>query len=145
MIRSGARSGYRSSISRRKCSVVTVTPAQTLREAGDLLRSKHIRQLPVVEDGRLIGIITDRDLKRAMPSVLSGIDREEYDRILDDTRVAQFMTREPMTLTPDTPLKAAVRIFITQKIGALPIVDNSRLVGIVTQIDALRAFYDVLA
>lgn len=126
-------------------SVVTVTPAQTLREAGDLLRSKHIRQLPVVEDGRLIGIITDRDLKRAMPSVLSGIDREEYDRILDDTRVAQFMTREPMTLTPDTPLKAAVRIFITQKIGALPIVDNSRLVGIVTQIDALRAFYDVLA
>lgn len=126
-------------------SVVTVTPEQTLREAGELLRSKHIRQLPVVEDGRLIGIITDRDLKRAMPSVLSGIDREEYDRILDDTRVAQFMTREPMTLTPDTPLKAAVRIFITQKIGALPIVDNTRLVGIVTQIDALRAFYNVLA
>lgn len=125
-------------------SVVTVAPGQTLREAGDLLRSKHIRQLPVVDGGRLIGIITDRDLKRATPSVLSGIDRDEYDRILDETKVAQLMTREPTTLTSDASLKDALRIFITQKIGAIPIVDNARLAGIVTQIDALRAFYNTL-
>lgn len=125
-------------------SVVTVTPTQTLREATDLLRSKHIRQLPVVEDGRLIGIITDRDIKRATPSMLSGVDQDEYDRILDGTRVAQFMTREPVTITADTPLKHAVRIFITQKVGALPIIQDARLVGIVTQIDALRAFYNML-
>ena len=125
-------------------SVVTVAPEQTLRDATDLLRSKHIRQLPVVENGKLIGIITDRDIKRATPSVLSGIDRDEYDRILDETKVGQFMTREPMTLTPDTPLKAAVKVFITQKIGAMPIVENAKLVGIVTQIDALRAFYNML-
>lgn len=54
------------------------------------------------------------------------------------------MTREPTTLTSHASLKDAVRIFITQKIGAVPIVDNARLVGIVTQIDALRAFYDTL-
>lgn len=125
-------------------SVVTVAPDQTLRDATDLLRSKHIRQLPVVENGKLIGIITDRDIKRATPSVLSGIDRDEYDRILDETKVGQFMTREPMTMTPDTPLKAAVKVFISQKIGALPIVENAKLVGIVTQIDALRAFYNML-
>ena len=125
-------------------SVVTVAPDDRLGEAVNLLRSKRIRQLPVIEDGRLVGIITDRDIKRATPSVLSGVDREEYDRILDETKVMQFMTREPMTATPDTPVKAAVRIFITQKVGALPVIDDGRLVGIVTQIDALRAFYNTL-
>ena len=125
-------------------SVITVTSEQTLRDAVDLLRSKHIRQLPVVNGTKLIGIITDRDIKRATPSVLSGVDRDEYDRILDETKIGQFMTKEPMTLTPDTPLKVAVHIFVTQKIGALPIVESGRLIGIVTQIDALRAFEKML-
>jgi CBS domain-containing protein len=126
-------------------SVISVTSDQTLREATDLLRSKHIRQLPVVDGGRLIGIITDRDIKRATPSILSGVDRDEYDRILEQTKVSQFMTKEPMTLTADTPLKVAVHIFVTQKIGALPIVDGGKLSGIVTQIDALRAFEKMLS
>ena len=125
-------------------SVVTVTPDQALRDATDLMRSKRIRQLPVVDQGKLVGIITDRDIKRATPSVLSGIDRDEYDRILEETKIAQFMTKEPMTLTPDTPLKVAVKIFIDQKIGGCPVVENGRLVGIITQIDALRAFYNML-
>ena len=125
-------------------SVVTVTSEQTLRDATDLLRSKRIRQLPVVDAGRLIGIITDRDIKRATPSILSGVDRDEYDRILEETKIAQFMTKEPMTLTPETPLKAAVKIFIDQKIGGCPVVENGKLVGIITQIDALRAFYNML-
>src|SRR5436853_238624 len=119
---------------------ISIAPGETLREALNLMRSHRIRQLPVVEDGALVGIITDRDTKRATPSVLSG-DRQEYDRILDKTHVQQFMTREPMTITPDTPVKAAVRIFITQKVGALPVINDGSLIGIVTQIDALRAFY----
>ena len=68
-------------------SVVTLQPEQTLRDAVELLRSKHIRHLPVVEDGRLIGIVTDRDVKRATPSLLSGVDRDEYDRVLDETKI----------------------------------------------------------
>jgi acetoin utilization protein AcuB len=124
-------------------AVVTIEPDATLRQALNLMRSKRVRQLPVVDNDELVGIITDRDTKRATPSALSG-DREEYDRVLDQTSVSQFMTREPMTTTPDTPLKAVVRIFITQKVGSLPVVSNARVVGIVTQIDALRAFYNTL-
>ena len=124
-------------------SVITIGPEDTLREAVNIMRSKHIRQLPVVEGDRLVGIITDRDTKRATPSVLSG-NPEEYDRVLDETQVAQFMTREPMTVSPDSDVKALVRIFITQKVGALPVTSNGKIVGIVTQIDALRAFYNVL-
>ena len=125
-------------------SVITLTPEQTLRDAVNLLRSKHIRQLPVVEDSKLIGIITDRDVKRATPSLHSGVEREEYDRVLDTTQISQFMTREPMTVSPDTDLKEAVKIFIDRKIGALPVVANGQLVGIITEIDALKVLYEKL-
>jgi acetoin utilization protein AcuB len=125
-------------------SVVTLAPDQTLRDAIELLRSKHIRHLPVVEASRLIGIVTDRDVKRATPSLLSGVDRDDYDRVLDETQVAQFMTREPMTITPDTDVKAAVKIFIDRKVGALPVVDNGQLAGIVTEIDLLKLLHGML-
>src|ERR1700674_2647259 len=108
-------------------TVVTLTQEQTLRDAVELLRSKHIRHLPVVEDSKLIGIVTDRDVKRATPSLLSGVDRDEYDRVLDETKVTQLMTREPITVTPDTGLKAAVKIFIDRKVGAIPVVVDGRL------------------
>jgi acetoin utilization protein AcuB len=123
--------------------VISIGPDETLRGVMNVMRSHRIRQVPVIDNGSLVGIITDRDTKRATPSVLSG-DREEYDRILDSTKVAQFMTREPTTVSLDTPVKAVVRIFITQKIGALPVVEGGEVVGIVTQIDALRAFYNML-
>jgi CBS domain-containing protein len=125
-------------------SVITLAPEQTLRDAVELLRSKHIRHLPVVEDSRLIGIVTDRDVKRATPSLLGGADRDDYDRVLDTITVAQFMTRDPMTVQPDTQLKEAVKIFIDRKMGALPVVADGHLVGIITQIDLLRVFYSTL-
>ena len=125
-------------------SVVTLTLEQTLREAINLLQSKHIRHLPVVGDSKVVGIVTDRDVKRATPSLLSGIDREEYERVLKTTTVAHFMTREPLTVTPDTRLKAAVKIFLERKVGALPVVDDGHLVGILTDIDILRVVHEML-
>ncbi|MSO46091.1 MAG: CBS domain-containing protein [Acidobacteria bacterium] len=126
-------------------SVVTLTPEQTLLEALDLLRSHRIRHLPVVDGSKVVGIVTDRDVKRATPSVLSGVDRDEYDRVLTTTKVAQFMTREPIAVTPKSGLKAAVEIFIERKVGALPVVEHDRLVGILTDIDILRAAHGLLA
>jgi len=125
-------------------AVVTVNPDQTLRDAFVLLQSNHVRQLPVVQGGILVGIITDRDVKRAMPSVLSGIDRDEYDKVLDNTTFGQLMTREPITVAPDAKLKDVVKIFMTKKVGALPILQNGKLAGIVTQTDVLRVFYESL-
>jgi acetoin utilization protein AcuB len=125
-------------------SVVTLTTEQTLREAIDLLRSNRIRHLPVVDDSKIVGIVTDRDVKRATPSVVSGVARDEYDRVLATTKVAQFMTREPLTVTPKSGLKAAVEIFIERKVGALPVVDDGHVVGILTEIDILRVVHDIL-
>ena len=125
-------------------SVVTLAPEETLRDAINLLRSKRIRHLPVVEAKKLVGIVTDRDVKRATPSVLAGAVRDEYDNALLAIKVAQFMTRDPITVTRKSALKAAVEIFIERKVGALPVVDDGRLVGILTEIDILRAAYDLL-
>jgi acetoin utilization protein AcuB len=125
-------------------SVVTLTPEETLRDAVSLLRTNRIRHLPVVDNSKVVGIVTDRDIKRATPSVLSGVDRDQYDRVLATTKVEQFMTREPRTVTPKTSLKAAVDIFLELKVGALPVVDDGHLVGILTQIDILRVTRDLL-
>ena len=126
-------------------SVVTLTTEQTLREAIELLQSKRIRHLPVVDDSKVVGIVTDRDVKRATPSVLSGIDRDGYERVLDTTKVTQFMTREPQTVTPNSGVKAAVKIFLDRKVGALPVVEDGHLVGILTDIDILRVVDNMLA
>ena len=125
-------------------AVETLSPDETLRDAINLLRSKRIRHLPVVEASRLVGIVTDRDVKRATPSVLSGVAKEDYDSSLLTIKVAQFMTREPITVTRKSGLKTAVGIFIDKKIGALPVVDDGRLAGILTEIDVLRVAYDLL-
>jgi acetoin utilization protein AcuB len=124
--------------------VVTLTPEQTLRDAINLMRSKRIRHLPVVEGPMLVGIVTDRDVKRATPSVLTGVEHDDYDNSLLTIRVAQVMTREPVTVSGRSSLKSAVEIFVNARYGALPVVDNGRLVGIVTDIDILRVAYDLL-
>ena len=126
-------------------SVVTLSPDQKLREAVELIRARRIRHLPVVDaESRLVGIVTDRDVKQATPSLHSGVGQDEYERILDGTRIDQVMTRDPMTVAPDTPLKAVAGSIIDDKVGALPVVDGGRLVGIVTAVDLVRVLRDRL-
>jgi acetoin utilization protein AcuB len=124
--------------------VVTLTPEETLRDAINLLRRKRIRHLPVVDGHKLLGIVTDRDVKRATPSVLAGVERDEYDNSLVAIKVAQLMTRDPITVSGRASLKSAVEIFINSRVGALPVVDDGRLIGILTDIDVLRVAYDLL-
>jgi len=124
--------------------VVTLTEEQYLRDAIAVLQRHRIRHVPVVSGEKVIGILTDRDVKRASPSALSGIDQSQYDRVLTTTRVGQVMTRDPFTVTPSTPIKDAVKVLIDRKYSALPVVEHDRLVGIITGTDMLRLFYDTL-
>ncbi len=124
--------------------VVTLKEEQSLREALTLQQLHRIRHIPVVADGRVVGILTDRDIKRASPSLLSGIDQKQYDELLETIRVGQIMTRNPHTVTPATPLKHVAEILIDRKFGALPVIENNLLVGIITEIDLLRALYEML-
>ena len=124
--------------------VVTLTENASLRDALALLQRHRIRHIPVVNGQILVGIITDRDIKRATPSLLSGASQEDYDRVLAGTHVVQVMTRDPFSVTPSTSLKDATKLLAERKYGALPVVEGGRLVGILTNTDLLRAFYESL-
>ena len=122
----------------------TLSPHSTLKEAVTLEARHKIRHIPVLEDGKLVGIVTDRDLKRAMPSLLSNLDRAEYERVMSTTSVSQIMTRSPHTIAPTTTLQDAARLISEKRYGALPVVADGVLVGIISQNDILRALLKIV-
>lgn len=125
-------------------NVVTLTGDRSLRDAITFMRKHRIRHIPVVEAGRVVGILTDRDIKRASPSLLSGISQDLFDKVLDETKVSQVMTRNPFTVTPSTSLKDVAKVLADHKYGAVPVVEGGKLVGIITETDMMRALYDMM-
>lgn len=123
---------------------LTVDEDESMGDALVVMRRQQIRHLPVVNGNTLVGIVTDRDLRRASPSLLSGIAEEKYKEILESTPISRIMTREPFTVRLDTNLKDAVRLMVDKKISSLPVVNGSELVGIFTEVDALRVLLEVL-
>jgi len=123
---------------------LTVTPRNAIRSAVNLMREGGFRRLPVVDRGRLVGIITDRDLRRAANSPV--VVREQwYDNfILDHIEVGSCMTPNPLTIEPDAPIAEAARIMRNHKIGGLPVVANEQLVGIITETDLLDFLIELL-
>ncbi len=113
--------------------LVTVRPHETARHAYRLMRDHRFRHLPVVEDGRLVGILSDRDLR---PVLLSpGLAR---------ARVRELMSEDLTTVGPDAPLEEAASLLVVKKIGCLPVVEQGRLVGIVTKTDLLAVLVELL-
>jgi acetoin utilization protein AcuB len=115
-----------------------------VKTAVNLVIENRIRHLPVVLGDSLVGIISDRDLKRAMPSIVAGATAEEYQAFMEETSVEQVMTADPLTCAPDDELVDLVRQFCEKKVGAIPVVEGERLVGIVTQTDMMEAFLTML-
>jgi len=124
--------------------VVSLGPGDTLRAAVNAVQRNRIRHIPIVEVERLVGIVTDRDIKRATPSVHGGASQEDFNRALDELTLAHVMTRDPLVVHPSTSVKDAVALLIDRKYGALPVVDGERLVGIVSDIDLLRVLHTML-
>jgi acetoin utilization protein AcuB len=122
---------------------LTVSPSETVGQADEIMTDNRFRQLPVVQDGELIGIITDRDIRSFLSGSLST-NLEAREKALS-TKVSEIMTPEPLTLSPDDDLQEAVELFIEEKIGGIPVVDAVEgLVGIVTCVDLLRCFLERL-
>lgn len=114
-----------------------VSPDTPLREVVALMNRHGSRQLPVVQDGRLVGIITDRDVRLAVNSPLVGEDPQKRIELLDSFVAASCMTYEPKTVTPDTPIHKVAQILSAYKYGALPVVEDGKLVGIISVTDLL--------
>ena len=116
--------------------VVTVAPGATAAEALALCRERRIRHLPVVDGGRLVGLISDRDLRSATPA-LGDPDRTAA---LERITVGDEMAREVVTARPDDPIEHAAMAMYEKRIGCLPVVDGEALVGILTASDVMKAF-----
>ena len=122
---------------------LTVSASDTVGQAEELMYENHYRQLPVVENKQLIGIVTDRDI-RSFLAQSSLLEPEKRGKALR-TKVTDIMTAKPLTLSPENDLREAVELLLEEKIGGIPVVDETEgLVGIVTYVDVLRCFLDRL-
>lgn len=120
------------------CDPVTVEPENSIAVAIRMMRKGELRRLPVVEDGRLIGVVTSGDLRRitGLSSILRDQSQDNF--LWYHIPVANVMTRDPVTLTPDTSIAEAARLLVKYKIGGLPVLSGGRLVGIITTTDLLQ-------
>jgi acetoin utilization protein AcuB len=127
-------------------NVMTISPDASFFEARNLIHDKGIRHLPVVDkDNRLVGILTDRDIRRAAPSDATTLSVHELNYLLGKLKVSAFMTPKDklITITPDTLIEEAVQRMSDHKIGCLPILEGEKLYGIFTETDALNHLVDV--
>jgi CBS domain-containing protein len=118
---------------------ITVDPETPMLEAGQRMVGERIRHLVVVDDGRVIGIVTDRDIRLNLPSPATSLSVWEMNYLLPQVTVGGVMTTSVIVVSPDRPIAEAARIMMDHKIGALPVVEDGRLVGIVTESDFVRA------
>ncbi|MEM5790229.1 MAG: CBS and ACT domain-containing protein [Syntrophobacteraceae bacterium] len=122
-----------------KTRLITITPETSLFKAREMLDTNRISHLPVTDGkGRLVGLITDRDLKEAWASPATTLSTHELTYVLQKLTVGNVMTREIVTATPDMHIERAARILIDKKIGALPVVREGKLVGIITSTDIME-------
>ena len=127
--------------------VITIDPESSIVEAGKRMQQHKIHQLPVVDESNtLVGIITDRDVRSALPSSLPGEEENQQQRErLERLKVGDIMTRNPVTVSPANTLQDALLLMQKVPVGAFPVVDGEgRLVGIISNHDLMRAFINVL-
>lgn len=125
--------------------LTTLAHDTTLLDAVLLMRSSGFRHVPVVNGDKLVGLLSDRDVQRASPSIFGKMTPEEYNRIFETTPVEKVMAREPVTVSPSTPVTEVVKMMHERKFGSVPVVEGeNKLVGIVTTTDLLSMLSKLL-
>jgi acetoin utilization protein AcuB len=132
---------------RMSTPAVTVRANTPFQDALKVMRDRHFRRLPVVnKKGKLVGIVSERDLLHAAPSSATSLSVWEVHYLLAKLQVKEIMTKEVITTTPDTPVEDAARLMVTHKIGGLPVVDeHNDVVGVITETDIFETFVEMFA
>ena len=121
--------------------VVVVGRNDDLSQVEDLMVAKKLRHVPVVENGALVAIVSQRDLFKAMMSSTMGYGEKAQKAYLHSVRVKEMMTYPVVTVTPDTSVGEAADLMVHKGIGCLPVVEGTQLVGVVTKTDLLRCLH----
>lgn len=127
-------------------TLTTLNTEATLLDAALLMRRTGKRHVPIVDmNGKAVGIISDRDVSRLAPSVLSSVTQEDYNKVFETTPITRAMTKDPISVAPDAPLRQAAKILHTKKISSLLVIDKEKLVGIITTTDMLGLLNQLLS
>jgi len=119
-------------------SPVTLTPQDTLDLANDVISLGRIRHIPVVDNGKVVGLLTERNLIGAAANRIFGLKRKSRSALLKSELVKNVMKKRVVTVAPDTSIKEAARLMAEKKIGCVPVISNGTLVGLVTTTNILR-------
>ncbi len=118
--------------------LVTIPASERLSTVEDIMTLGHVRHMPVVQGGKLVGVVSERDLLRASLSVLSDHRDEERRAFLNVVEIARVMSTPPIVVEPDASIEEAALIMAEKKIGCLPVIDGDELLGMITETDVLR-------
>ena len=119
-------------------AVITVTPEMRLTEAHRLMTDKNIRRLPVVKNDQLLGIITRGDIREAEPSTATSLNVWEMNYLISKLRVKDVMTRNLVTISVNATIADAAKVMLEKKISGLPVIEDKKVVGIITESDIFR-------
>jgi acetoin utilization protein AcuB len=123
--------------------IFVVSPDDYLADAMGLMKEQNVKHLPVLKNGKLKGIISDRDIKDYSPSKATSLDIYELHYLLAKTKIKQIMKTKVIYTTPDTPIEEAAMTMLDENIGCLPVVDGGIVVGIISDKDIFRAMVDI--
>lgn len=119
--------------------VITAVPTMGLLEADSLMREHQVRRLPVVENGRVVGIVTYGDIREARPSAATSLSTWEMNYLLASLKLAEVMSKQPKVISPEATIGEAADLMLTHRISGLPVVDAAgALAGIITESDIFR-------
>ncbi len=124
--------------------VITVSPDAPINEVLAMFKKEHIRRAPVMKDGKLVGIVSERDLLNASPSSATSLSVWELNYLISKVTVKRVMTKKVITVNEDTPIEDAARIMADQKIGGIPVTNADKVVGIITETDLFKIFLELM-
>jgi len=124
--------------------VISVSPDAPINDVLAMFKKEHIRRAPVLKDGKLVGIISQGDLLNASPSSVTTLSVWEMNYLLSKVTVKQVMSKKVSTVDIDTPIEEAARIMADNKIGGMPVMNNGRVVGMITETDLFKVFLELM-
>jgi acetoin utilization protein AcuB len=124
--------------------VISVSPDAPINEVLAMFRNEHIRRAPVMKDGKLVGIVSERDLLNASPSEVTSLSIWELNYLISKVTVKRVMSKKVITVDQDTPIEEAARIMADKKIGGVPVVSSGKVVGIITETDLFKIFLELM-
>lgn len=125
--------------------VVSISADDNLRIVDEIMQLGRVRHLPVVRRGQLVGVVSQRDLLHASLSNVMGVASEEQTLFLEGVNISQVMSSPPISIGLEAPVQEAARIMASRKIGCLPVIEDGKVAGILTETDLLRYFAGVPA